>query len=78
MRQVKDHIEAIVIGGSAGSFPVICSILEALPSDFNIPIFLTLHRLKNVRNGFKEALSVKSTVKILEPVDKHKIKLEDK
>ncbi len=74
MNQPKDHIEAIVIGGSAGSFPVICSILETLPTDFKTPIFLTLHRLKNVRHGFKEALSIKSKVQVSEPLDKHKIK----
>lgn len=74
MKIQSNDIEAIVIGGSAGSFPVICSILESLPDDFHIPIFLSLHRLKNVRHGFKEALSIKSKVKILEPSDKHKIK----
>jgi len=68
------NIEAIVIGGSAGSFPIICAILEALPHDFNIPILLSLHRLKNIRHGFKEALSIKSKNKVLEPSDKHKIK----
>lgn len=74
MKSISNHIEAIVIGGSAGSFPVICSILESLPNDFEIPILLVLHRLKTVRNGFKEALSIKSKVQISEPTDKYKIK----
>ena len=74
MKELPENIEAIVIGGSAGSFPVIRTILEALPSDFNPPIFLSLHRLKNVRHGFKEALSIKSDVKVIEPTDKYKIK----
>jgi two-component system chemotaxis response regulator CheB len=73
LKNILENIDAIVIGGSAGSFPVMRSILESLPSDFNIPIFLSLHRLKNVRHGFKEALSIKSKVKIIEPTDKYKI-----
>lgn len=68
------NIEGIVIGGSAGSFTGITEILNSLPEDFNIPIFLVFHRLKNVRNGFKEALSIKSKIKIVEPYDKYKIK----
>lgn len=66
-------IKAIVIGGSAGSFPVMTRLLRELPSDFKYPILLTLHRLKHVRNGFKEALSIKSKLKIVEPVDKQSI-----
>ena len=60
----------ILIGGSAGSFQSIVRILNNLPSDYNIPIFLCLHRLKHVRGGFVEALSIKSNLKIIEPEDK--------
>ncbi len=60
----------IVIGGSAGSFQVISNILSHLPKDFEIPIVLCLHRLRHVRNGFVEALNIKSTIPIQEPLDK--------
>ena len=66
--------KAIVIGGSAGSFQGIVKILSALPDTFDIPIIMCLHRLKHVRNGFVEALSLKSVPEIIEPYDKQSIK----
>ncbi len=66
--------KAIVIGGSAGSFQGIVKILSALPDSFDIPIIMCLHRLKHVRNGFVEALSLKSVPEVIEPEDKQPIK----
>jgi two-component system, chemotaxis family, protein-glutamate methylesterase/glutaminase len=66
--------KAIVIGGSAGSFQGIVKILSHLPDDFELPIIMCLHRLKHVRNGFVEALSIKSVKPIEEPHDKQGIK----
>ncbi len=69
-----NQYKAIVIGGSAGSFQVISSILQNLPADFALPIVMCLHRLKHVRNGFTEALNIKSNKIIEEPEDKTPIK----
>ncbi len=66
--------KAIVIGGSAGSFQGITKILSQLPDDFDLPIIMCLHRLKHVRNGFVEALSIKSIKPVEEPYDKQGIK----
>ncbi len=65
---------AVVVGGSAGSFQGITKILSCIPDSFELPIILCLHRLKHVRNGFMEALSIKSTKPVVEPLDKEKIK----
>ncbi len=51
--------KAVIIGGSAGSFQVITRILNSMPKDFPLPVLLCLHRLKHVRSGFVEALSLK-------------------
>lgn len=69
---IKDRhkYKAVVIGGSAGSFPVVSLIFSKLKSDFRMPIFLAPHRLKHVREGFSEALNTKSNIKIVEPFDK--------
>lgn len=67
-------IKAIVIGGSAGSFQVITKILSSLPKNFPFPVLLCLHRLKHVRSGFVEALAIKSSIQVVEPVDKEQIK----
>ncbi len=64
----------VIIGGSAGSFQVVTKILAGLPPDFKIPIFLCLHRLKHIRSGFVEALSIKSTLPVIEPNDKEHIR----
>src|SRR6056297_2929575 len=66
--------QAVIIGGSAGSFRVITSILHALPKNYPIPVFLNLHRLKHVRSGFVEALSIKSNIPVIEPFDKDSVK----
>ncbi len=66
--------KAVVIGGSAGSFQVITKILHSLPKNFPLPVLLSLHRLKHVRSGFVEALSIKSSIPIIEPFDKDTVK----
>jgi len=71
---MKNKYRAIVIGGSAGSFSVVVRILKALPSDYNLPIILCMHRLKHIREGFLEALEIKSRIKLMEPCDKEKIR----
>jgi len=69
--QLKNKkFEAVVIGGSAGSFTIISQLLAELPQPFALPIFMCLHRLKDKREGFKEALEIKSNIKITEPDDK--------
>lgn len=71
---LNNGFKAIVIGGSAGSFQGIVKILSQLPVDFPLPIIMALHRLKHVRHGFVEALSIKSNLRIVEPDDKEGIK----
>jgi len=71
---VNNSYKAVVIGGSAGSFQGVVKILSQLPKGFPLPIIMALHRLKHVRNGFVEALSIKSVVQVTEPNDKETIK----
>jgi len=72
--KLSNQYKAIAIGGSAGSFQVITRILANLPDNFPLPIIMCLHRLKHVRNGFVEALSIKSTKPVTEPYDKETVK----
>jgi two-component system chemotaxis response regulator CheB len=71
---LNNSYKAVVIGGSAGSFQGIVKILAQLPKTFPLPIIMCLHRLKHVRNGFVEALSLKSVATVTEPFDKESIK----
>ena len=72
--KLDNQYKAIVIGGSAGSFQGITKILSNLPENFQLPIIMCLHRLKHVRNGFVEALSIKSIMEVTEPYDKQPVK----
>ncbi len=63
----------MVIGGSAGSFSEIRKILTSLPANFNVPLAMCFHRLKDKRNGFVESLEVGSKIRIIEPDDKSSI-----
>ena len=71
---LNNSYKAVVIGGSAGSFQGVVKILSQLPKGFPLPIIMCLHRLKHVRNGFVEALSIKSVAQVTEPNDKETIK----
>lgn len=71
---LHNRYKAVVIGGSAGSFQGITRILSGIPENFSLPIIMALHRLKHVRNGFTEALSIKSIKPVREPCDKENIK----
>ena len=53
---------------------MITRILNALPKHYPVPVLLNLHRLKHVRSGFVEALSIKSGIPVVEPYDKESIK----
>ncbi|HEY9262373.1 chemotaxis protein CheB [Chitinophaga sp.] len=61
----------LLIGGSAGSMPVLVALLSRLPSPFMIPVVIILHRLKNVESDLDKLLSVQQT--ITEPEDKEAI-----
>ncbi len=73
-KKLHNRYKAVVIGGSAGSFQGITKILSGISEGFPLPVILCLHRLKHVRNGFMEALSIKSKKPVAEPYDKETIK----
>jgi two-component system chemotaxis response regulator CheB len=68
------NYKAVILGGSAGSFQIVTRILNSLPKDFPLPVLLCLHRLKHVRSGFVEALSLKSNIPVEEPYDKDSLR----
>ncbi len=73
MQNTNHSYKLIVVGGSAGSFAVISDILANIRPDFKTPIVMSLHRLKHVRSGLVEGLSLKSNIEVIEPCDKQKI-----
>ncbi|MGZ4090017.1 MAG: chemotaxis protein CheB [Bacteroidia bacterium] len=65
--------KVIVIGGSAGSIPVLNKILCALPKSFYIPVIICVHRMKNVSEGIQQVFSHNCQLDIIEPEDKQHI-----
>lgn len=70
----NNDIKLIVIGGSAGSIPVVNKILSSIPIGFKTPIVICLHRMKNVPEGMKEVLAPNYKGTLIEPNDKDPIK----
>ncbi|GGA80466.1 putative chemotaxis protein-glutamate methylesterase [Flavobacterium palustre] len=65
--------ELIVIGGSAGAFEAILSILNHLDKNINIPIVIVLHRLRNTVSSFEAILQRNTHYLVKEIEDKQKI-----
>lgn len=64
----------IVIGGSAGSLPVLLYILQNLSEGFPFIIIVVLHRLKNSTSDLDKIINTsKSGLKLREPDDKEPI-----
>jgi two-component system chemotaxis response regulator CheB len=71
----KQAVKAIIIGGSAGSMPVIMQILETLPRAFLIPVIIIIHRQRNFNSEMTRILAAAHPYKnISEPDDKDPIK----
>lgn len=70
LTEARARVQVVLIGGSAGSFSVTHRLLEQLPPDYRLPVVVVLHRLKDKREGFKEALQIRTRVVVEEPDDK--------
>lgn len=70
----NNNDKVIVIGGSAGSLPVLLYILQNLPQGFPYIIIVVLHRLKNSISELGKIINTsKSGLKLREPDDKEPI-----
>ena len=66
--------EVIIIGGSAGAFNSILSILNNLDKRINTPIIIVLHRLKNTDSSFENILQRNTHYTVKEVEDKDEMK----
>ncbi|ADY52261.1 CheB methylesterase [Pseudopedobacter saltans DSM 12145] len=70
---MRESIELIVIGGSAGAFLPVLDIVRSLPKGFKYPILIVLHRKYSSQYDLDKLLSEQSDVKIKEINDKERI-----
>ena len=64
----------IIIGGSAGAFDLISSILKGLDKNIDVPIIIILHRLKSANTLLEEYLQTQSHYIVKEAEDKEKVR----
>lgn len=62
-----------MIGGSAGAFNSILTILQGIDKEIKIPILIVLHRLKNSASNFESILQKHTHYKVKEIEDKENI-----
>jgi two-component system chemotaxis response regulator CheB len=67
-------MEMIIIGGSAGSFNCILSILKGLDEKMQVPIVIILHRLKNANSMLEKHLQLHTHYTVKEAEDKEFVK----
>lgn len=67
-------MKMIIIGGSAGSFNLILSILKGLDKEMNTSIVIILHRLKNTTTILEDYLQTQSHYIVKEVEDKEFVK----
>jgi two-component system chemotaxis response regulator CheB len=70
MNEGRDFRNVILIGGSAGSLPVVMKLLTDLPVSFSAVVIIVMHRLKNAVSDMDLLLSRIAGVTIEEPDDK--------
>ncbi|MVM34799.1 chemotaxis protein CheB [Spirosoma sp. HMF4905] len=68
-------IGIVVIGGSAGSIPVITDVLQSLPKPFSGTVILVVHRSKNTPSElYKLFLNIDESLLVCEPNDKDPVR----
>jgi two-component system chemotaxis response regulator CheB len=70
---LKGHIDAVVIGGSAGAVEALCILLPAVPAQLSTPVFIVLHLPRDRPSMLVEVFSPKCARPLQEPEDKSPI-----
>lgn len=67
---LRRDIDAIVIGGSAGGVQAMHALLARLPVDFDVPVLVVLHLLRNRPSQIAELLDAHCALPVREAIDK--------
>ena len=67
------HVEAVVIGGSAGALEALAVLLPALPRDCFVPVVIVLHILGTRPSRLPEVLAHKTVLPVEEAEDKARV-----
>ena len=80
IKSTAKKLKAIVIGGSAGSFVAVTSILAALPKDFAVPVFIVQHQVTDASTDLADSYTKTSSIRVVEgysrmPIEQHTVYL---
>jgi two-component system, chemotaxis family, protein-glutamate methylesterase/glutaminase len=70
---IRDRIDAVVIGGSAGAVDGLCTVLPAVPARLAVPIFIVLHLPRNRPSVLAEIFAARCARPVREPMDKEMV-----
>ncbi|MEE1884500.1 chemotaxis protein CheB [Pedobacter flavus] len=70
---MNNSVEAVFIGGSAGSLNVILEILPALSENIDFPIVIIFHRKFSPNSKLSQILSSKTLLKVVDLEEKMKL-----
>jgi two-component system chemotaxis response regulator CheB len=68
-----DNAEIVLLGGSAGSFKPLLSIVRQLPADFNKTVIIIIHRKRSFLSEIEKLFSENSKMPLKEITDKDKV-----
>ncbi len=71
--KLNEHVELLVIGGSAGSFDVLMHIIPSLKKDIDFPILIILHRKSTSGSTIADVFSLKTTLPVVECEEKEQL-----
>ncbi|MGY3040656.1 two-component system chemotaxis response regulator CheB [Rhodanobacter sp. TND4EL1] len=67
---LRDDIDAMVIGGSAGGVQAMHALLTRLPADFPLPVLVVLHLPRDRPSHIAELLDMHCALPVREAIDK--------
>ncbi|MBC8056763.1 MAG: chemotaxis protein CheB [Rhizobiales bacterium] len=70
---LRNRLEAVVIGASAGGIDALLKLLPALPADAGVAVFVVLHLPRDRRSLLVEIFAPKCAVPVVEPADKEPV-----
>ncbi len=70
---IPDHVEAVVIGASAGALEALSVILPSLPAEFRLPVMVVVHVPPNRRSMLADLFRAKCQIPVQEADDKEPI-----
>nr|WP_294894352.1 chemotaxis protein CheB [uncultured Pedobacter sp.] len=70
---LKNQVELLVIGGSAGSFNVLLEIIPRIKTPINFAIVIVLHRKSGLNSSISEVFKLRTTLNVFECEDKDPI-----